>query len=468
MRITCLAVILLELTALPVGAAEQASKLDASPAFVVAPDCARDNLRLQRHPASAFGKTVYLVAWCDGTRQADKPTADIYCARVEAGTGKALDPKGIPICTATDLQEWPAVAFDGTNFLVVWQDLRNGKDYHVYAARVTEQGKVLDPGGFPVANRPGNQARPAVGFANGNYLVVWMDARDYPVYGLYGARVSPDGKVLDADGKPLDVVDPKLLAKAVPPTKSWLGDKNNWWNSLTSRFQPAVASDGKNCLVTYLGDVHSNHTTGHALLVNPTDLSVTTAPVKLPGHPKTRIAPAALPNGWLVAFDHWISGWSPVPGLVGMRLDGSLKLRDAFPNRTDSSKEPEPAFFLDLQKTLANGGGEYQQGKGHFTFWQAAAAWNGSHAVVAMDYGWRTKAKPAELNFAVVAARLDVKTGGFLDETPLLVATGDPATGNSVTKPCLTAGPNGEVLILYEKDLGADRQFVEARLLRGR
>jgi hypothetical protein len=467
MRGTWLLVVVVGSLAAYVHAAEP-DKLEATPGAAVAPDCVRDGLRLQRHPAAAFGKTVYLVAWCDGTRQADKPTADIYCARIEAGTGKVLDPKGIAVCSAPDLQEWPAVAFDGTNFLVVWQDLRNGKDYDIYAARVSEGGKVLEPDGFPVAKRSGNQARPAVGFANGNYLVVWMDARDYPVYGLYGTRVSTDGKVLDTEGKALDVLDPKLLAKAVPPAQSWLGDKHYWWNGLTSRFQPAVASNGRQCLITCLGDVHSNHTTGHALLVNPADLSVIDKPVKMPGHPKTRVAPAALPDGWVVALDHWISGWSPVPRLTALRLDAALKPRDDIPSNLEGRRDLEPAYFLDLQKTLANGGGEYQQGKGHFTFWQPAVAWNGTHALVAMDYGWRTKGKPNELNFAVVAARLDVQAGRFLDETPVVAASGDPLAGTSVTRPCLAAGPKGEVLILYEKDLGVDRQLVEARLLRSR
>ncbi|MCY3020954.1 MAG: hypothetical protein NTW87_18210 [Planctomycetota bacterium] len=425
------------------GAGEGAAALQASAAVVVAPE-AGGGRRVQRQPACAFGKTVYLVAWCDGTRQADQPGADIYCARIEAASGKTLDPGGI-----------------------LWQDLRGGKDYDIYAARVGEDGKVLDPDGFPVVKRPSNQARPAVGFGGGNYLVAWMDARQYPVYGLYCARVSPEGKVLDAEGKALDVEDPARIAKVAPAERSWLGDKHYWWQSLSSRFDPAVASNGKTCLVTCLREVHSNQTTGYALLVDPAECSVKGAVVKLPGEPRGRVAACAMPDGWAVAFDHWVSGWSPTPRMAALRLEESLRLHDDIPPRRDERNPPPPrAPLMDLQKLLANGGGDYQQGKGHFAFWQAAAAWNGRHLLVVMDYGWRTKNKVNELNYAVVASRVDPEAPRFLDDPPLVVASGNMPSGTTVRHPVLAAGPDGAVLVVYELDAGVDKLGIEARVVR--
>ena len=69
---------------------EPADFRHAAGAWSVAPEAIRDGRLVQRQPAGAFGGDVYLVAWCDGSRQVDRPTADIYCARVEAATGKSL------------------------------------------------------------------------------------------------------------------------------------------------------------------------------------------------------------------------------------------------------------------------------------------------------------------------------------------------------------------------------------------
>ncbi|MEO0189454.1 MAG: T9SS type A sorting domain-containing protein [candidate division WOR-3 bacterium] len=110
-----------------------------------------------------------------------------------------------PICIANGAQSNPAIAFDGTNFLVVWRDGRNGL-YDIYGTRITPQGQVLDPQGIPISTAPNYQLAPKVAYGSNEYLVVWQDRRnsaDYP--DIYGARVTPDGIVLDPDGIPIFV-----------------------------------------------------------------------------------------------------------------------------------------------------------------------------------------------------------------------------------------------------------------------
>ena len=295
--------LLLSLTLAAPAPAEEVGPFDATPAAPVAPDGLRDGALLQATPAVAFGKTVYLAAWSDGSRNPGQETADIYCARIEPRTGRALDPKGILVCRATGLQERPAVAFNGTNFLVVWQDLRNGADYDLYAARVTEDGRVLDPDGFAVIARPGNQGWPTVAFADGWFVIAWMDARQYPVYGLYFARVSPDGKVRDADGLPLDVEDAAKIAKVKPPGETWLGDKAYWWSTLASRTAPTIASNGKACLVVYMREypfAGSGRPGVTAALVTPADGAVS-KPAQAAGGP----SPAWTGAAWALGGPAW-------------------------------------------------------------------------------------------------------------------------------------------------------------------
>jgi len=156
-------------------------------------------------PTAAFGKDVFLVAWRSGhlakgdLREGLKFDAKIVGCRVDK-SGKALDAKPFAIAAATDLRESPRVAFGGDTFLVVWQDLRNGKDWDIYASRIASDGVVLDKDGVLVSGGAHNQALPDVAWDGQAFQVVWMDFRSGKQYQTYGARVSKDGKVLDPQG----------------------------------------------------------------------------------------------------------------------------------------------------------------------------------------------------------------------------------------------------------------------------
>ncbi|MCK4584748.1 T9SS type A sorting domain-containing protein, partial [candidate division WOR-3 bacterium] len=108
-------------------------------------------------------------------------------------TGQVIDSIFIACWIAT----WshPFVSTNGTNYFIVWQDERNS-DSDIYGARVDSSGTVLDTVGFPVSTAEGDQACPTVAFDGTDYIVLWEDYRNV-FTDIYGARVSTAGIVLD-------------------------------------------------------------------------------------------------------------------------------------------------------------------------------------------------------------------------------------------------------------------------------
>lgn len=163
----------------------------------------------QRMPAVAGSAERFLVAWADRRDEASKDW-DIYATRVTP-EGRVLEPGGLAVCCVADAQDSPAVASDGQDFLVVWSDtrgVRTGRtDIDIYGARVTGEGQVLDPNGFPICRAPHLQDNPAVAWSEGTYLVTWHDSRAstdaQSAFDIYGARVSASGAVLDPAGIPI-------------------------------------------------------------------------------------------------------------------------------------------------------------------------------------------------------------------------------------------------------------------------
>ena len=99
-------------------------------------------------------------------------------------------------------QAAPVVAFDGTNYLVVWQDTLGGLT-DLAGARVAPTGALVDDGGFTVSRAPGAQSYPSIGFGSGEYLVTWSDLRSGGLSAAFAARVTVGGTVLDPNGIPL-------------------------------------------------------------------------------------------------------------------------------------------------------------------------------------------------------------------------------------------------------------------------
>jgi hypothetical protein len=136
--------------------------------------------------AVAYGGGVFLVAWIDGRQQ-------LWATRVDRN-GTVIDQSGIGL--STEYSFGPAVAFDGTNFLVVW-----GGSGPIHGRRVSPAGAVLDPVPIELSTSPGE---PEVSFGGGSYLVVWSGrVSDVAPSDVLATRLSPEGVVLQPANVPI-------------------------------------------------------------------------------------------------------------------------------------------------------------------------------------------------------------------------------------------------------------------------
>jgi hypothetical protein len=172
----------------------------------------------QIYPSIAFDGVSYLVIW--GHSQHGSWTGEdtsIIGTRVTPG-GVVLDPEGISISTAPGTQDEPHLIFDGTNYFAVWQDKRRSPtDFYdppdIFGTRIRPDGTLLDgasdTGGILINRAPFYKGVPRVAFDGSEYLVVWgfESYGSYPPAGIFGARLSKDGQLLsgspDEPGIPL-------------------------------------------------------------------------------------------------------------------------------------------------------------------------------------------------------------------------------------------------------------------------
>ncbi|MGK3998798.1 hypothetical protein [Sorangium sp. So ce1024] len=184
--------------------------------------------------ALAAGGDGAFAAWMQGGLEA---SWDIFGVALRGATPDASGPA--PIAVAPSDQSWPAVTFDGQNYIAVWSDDRV-VSRSIYAARVSPSGDLLDPAGILVGGTRMHDAEPLPVFDGRNTVVVW---RAYDCCGyveLYAARLSPEGV-------PLDETPIRL-----PPIRT----------NLDFEVDMAVASDGHGTMIAVvdeLGEIELIH-----------------------------------------------------------------------------------------------------------------------------------------------------------------------------------------------------------------
>ena len=176
-----------------------------------------NNTGNQVAPAVAGNSSEAIAVWTDPRNTADTGN-DIYGARI-SNLGVLEDTNGIPVSRSGSQESSSAVAFNGTDYLVVWRDERNfmtnGTD--ILGTRVSAAGSILDSHGINICTQTNAQQHPSVGASAGEFLVAWEDSRNLAIDGvdIYAARVSGTGVVLDQGGFALSSSADNKLAPSV-------------------------------------------------------------------------------------------------------------------------------------------------------------------------------------------------------------------------------------------------------------
>jgi hypothetical protein len=215
----------------------------------------------QRFSSVAFNGTDFFVVWED-RRTLFLTSTDIYGARVTSA-GTVFDPAGIAVSTATYEQEEPSVASNGTDYFVAWVDWRNDGgclcNRDIYGTRVTAAGTVLDPASIAVSTAVDDQEYPSVASNGTDYFVAWQDDRSGTDYDIYGTRVASDGTVLDPAGVALST-------------------------AANNQYVPSVASNGTDYFVVWSderngpdSDIYGARVTSAGTVLDPAGIAVSTA-----------------------------------------------------------------------------------------------------------------------------------------------------------------------------------------------
>jgi hypothetical protein len=229
--------------------------------------------------AGVLGKTNFLMTWSDNSIS---NTVDMF-GQFISKSGATNGLPRFPLLSSVGshgFQTVEAMASDGTNFLVVWQDQN---DNSFYGQLVTPSGS-LSGSAFTISSQSGNGNNDAaVAFGKTNYLVVWQSnnggSDDERTYGEFVSRNGVAGSLFQinqtdsTDQNPLAVafdgtnylvawnwdvgsgegaVDNwDIYGRLVSQTGAFPGNELHLVTDSGSQVLPALAFDGANYLMAW-------------------------------------------------------------------------------------------------------------------------------------------------------------------------------------------------------------------------
>ncbi|MFI5303712.1 MAG: fibronectin type III domain-containing protein [Nitrospiria bacterium] len=183
---------------------------------------------------SNIASGVFLITWEDFGVDL---SGNIYSNTISSA-GLPGTPVGIAI-TPNLAERHPSVAFDGTNFLVVF-DTGPASSRDIYGQLVTT-GLVLSGSRFAISTALNDQVKPKISFSNGAglYFGSWQDFRNSVTNAdIYGARILKTGSVVESNG--LAVMTNTTFQKQNPIPGN---DGSNFFTVWTDFRNPPTSSD---------------------------------------------------------------------------------------------------------------------------------------------------------------------------------------------------------------------------------
>ena len=139
----------------------------------------------------AFDGTNFFVVWCE-----DFADTEIR--------GRFVSPAGVlgaelsVNASAAPSDNPKSVTFDGTNYLVVWNDEVGGKDtgtWDSFGQLVSTSGALVGEK-ITLTSEAGPQMVTSVAFDGANYLAVWVDMQNGTNWDMYGQYISRNGSLV--------------------------------------------------------------------------------------------------------------------------------------------------------------------------------------------------------------------------------------------------------------------------------
>ncbi len=386
-----------------------------------------------------------LVVWAD--RRNGSP--DVFGARIDAN-GNILDTRDLSIRVGANVSDSPSVAYDGTNYLVVWHDYEAATDFDVLAVRVARDGTVVESDPIIVTAALQRETQPVAAFDGTNTLVVW-ERHGAGGWDILARRISPAGAAVD----PMPVV-----------VSDAAGDQR----------QPEVVARGASGWTVGWHDTRAGSEAFYAARVAPSGTVLDPTGVEVDGDADATWG-VGLASGGTGYFGAWSStDEADRTAVFGRRLDDTLALVDPSAIRLALTNHAA------LDVVLATDGDEFfavwgDRRGGDLDIWGtrldatgavldpdgiaiAIAAGDqdspgithdGTHWVVA----WRDDRDDSN---DIYASRVD-PTGAVLDPDGIAVATG---IGDAAFPTLASDGTR--TLVAWQRNIGSNADVLAARL----